>query len=76
MASSLELLWCSREELIGYFRESFQYTVILSLLVNWHNISVKMWTFHRILKRLKLKLNHVETCSTNIHSVVLSQVKR
>ena len=56
MASPLELPSCSHDELIiGYFREGFQYKEILSLLLIYHNISRKMGTFQRILKRLKLK---------------------
>ena len=76
MASTLELLSCSHDELIiGYFKEGFQYKEILSLLLNCHNISTKMRTFQRIVKRLKLKRKNVKTCSIDIASAVLTELE-
>ena len=76
MASPLELPSCSHDEiLIGCFREGFQYKEILSLLLNCHNISIKMKTFQRTLKRLKIKHNNVKTCSTGKASAVLTELK-
>ena len=76
MASPLELSSCSHDELIiGYFREGFQYKEILSLLLNCHNISIKMRTFQIIVKRLKFKHKNVKTCSTDITSAVLTKLE-
>ena len=76
MAIPLELSPCVHDELIiGYFREGFQYKEILSLLLNCHNISIKMRTFQRTLKILKLKRKNVKTCSTDIASAVLTELE-
>ena len=76
MASPLKMSSRSHDELvIGYFREGFQYKEILSLLLNCHNISIKMRTFQIILKRLKLKHKNVKTCSADIASVVLTELE-
>ena len=76
MASPLELPSCSHDEiLIDYFREGFQYKEILSPLLNCHNISIKMRTFQRTLKRLKIKHSNVKTCSTDKASAVLTELK-
>ena len=76
MASHLELSSCSHDELIiCYFREGFQYTEILSLLLNCHKISIKKRTFQRILIIVKLKRKNVKICSKDIASVALTEVE-
>ena len=76
MSNPLELFSFSHDELIiGYFIEGFQYKEILFLLSNCHSISIKMRTFQRILKRLKIKRKNAKNYSTDIASAVLTELE-